>query len=777
MTHSLRDKKIPNFKRARAHRATWFWRGILVAAVTHSVLATADFSVDTESVWSELSQAIDLHAVPLEEFGKKIVEFDLPDHSLNSQSSEKMATPVVSTTQTVITGVQLPRNEMVPLVVVASPSENQFETDSDEDTVEVNDEAASSSVSFPSDVPQSEIIRVSRTFHGMIQESIRENVGPFSGQYLGSLATSEPLNGERLAELETTLLDETATDDGYALGEEVEQQAEATGLDPFKTYTVVNGKIHAVTPTQIARPTVAQVPEAVVLPSSQDARQQLFQASYGNADVESQPTKQLNSSVELSLPQEEVSKGLGQILSTNRSAALDQVSAQSERVTIQGKVNVPSGYAADKVVLRLAGTAFQVQTDSSGSFELRDVPRGTRFELLVWHIDGSLTRRLVPVTASGREKQIEITLQKTADVDSLASTFGLVQQMNQGGFCARVEADATSSLVGGQVVASAGRKNLHVHFFSEAGLPVASQSELSTDGRMCVFNVDESIVDVKVTLLNGARRQFVVHVEPSTFEHDLVFDLSESMYRRVSLMEPLDTQQVIELSAQNVQPDFGDKRLRDWLQGNDVPVWTRVSRFVLQSDAAYSVVRPNAEEVQFFPGGQEFVEVRMAPDVPGASWSRVIVSRDQLMTSAMLKQLESLKSRILQDRNELMSMAALDADAWDEIVAQHVDIPRLQSQTIGGLYVSVDPAGLGISEKDLLISVRDTWTGKEVCTVQTLRPSNEIKSGRYMRAACGASPGQYALIIESREGALVWSDVVRIRAGDVQTVTVLDPKF
>ncbi|MFZ9521198.1 MAG: hypothetical protein ACO3A4_12050, partial [Silvanigrellaceae bacterium] len=59
----------------------------------------------------------------------------------------------------------------------------------------------------------------------------------------------------------------------------------------------------------------------------------------------------------------------------------------------------------------------------------------------------------------------------------------------------------------------------------------------------------------------------------------------------------------------------------------------------------------------------------------------------------------------------------------------------------------------------------------------TLRAARDVKTTRYLRAVCGASPGQYSLIIESREGALLWADVVRIRPGDVQTVTVLDPKF
>ncbi|MEN9530178.1 MAG: hypothetical protein RI932_2051 [Pseudomonadota bacterium] len=785
--------------RTRARRSMWFWRGILVAAVTHSVLAAADFSVDVESVWSETGESISIHSPINSETPKKIVEFELNDNSRIAQvmvgdSAETLVSSTQSATSTTIldglkfSGTSLTRGERSPeseslAKVVAEPDADE----ADENNSDVADSKATvtSGIQFPEDVPTSEILRVSRTFHGMVQESMRQDPRMFSGQFAGTLVSSEPMSSEKLAELETTLLDESASsDDGYALGQEVD--SDFSSLDPFKTYTVVDGRIHAVTPTQVARPAAAlegsaeQAAPMQTRPMRSDdvaiqgAQPQKTSAATQSADARAASSA---SAVALELPRDEVSKGMSQVLANQSSAALDAASAGGERVSIQGRVSVPEGFARNKVVLRMAGTPFQVQTDASGAFELRDIPRGTRFELLVWHLDGSLTRRLVPVTASGREKTLEIVLQKVSDVDALAGSFGLLQHMNQGGFCARVDSQSPEALIGGRVFVAAGRKNLQAYFFSESGLPSSAQSELSSDGRFCVFNVDESLADVKITLVNGARRQFVVHVEPSTFEHDLVFDVSESIYRKVSLLEPLDTQQVFELSTQGVQPDFGDRRLRDWLNGTDVPVWTRVGRYLLQSDPAYSVVRPNGDDVQFFPGGQEFVELRVAPDVPGSLWSRVLLSRDDLMSNAILKQVERLGGRVYQDRDKPMSMAALDVDAWDELVGQNPDIPRLGVNATGGLYVSVDPSGLNARADDLVISVRDTWTGKDVCQVIPLRGSNEIKSTRFIRAVCGANPGQYALILETREGALLWSDVVRIRAGDVQTVTVFDPKF
>lgn len=770
MSSILKTQHICLRRRLGARRTTWFLRGILVAAVTHSFLAVADLSVEIENFSTDLGEPVDFH----EEFSphkeRKISEIELPDSSAWPGISVVSQQRPYASSSEILAGVQIQNSMSAAKIVRTKVIEvDVLQEKNRSGSSPSNVQSAEGKIHFPLDVPESEILRVSRTFHGMIQESLAAKSGPFSEEFLGSLATSEPMTGEKLAELETSLIDENPADEGYALGEELGWQAEVKGLDPFKTYTVVNGQIRAVTPTQVSRQTYA-APDFV--------QQRLGLQSQEAASMPtSTPLIRQEQTAELNMTQAEISKGLGEIMSTSSAAALDASGSRSDRVSVRGRVIVPSGFAPDKVILRLGGTAFQVQTDASGAFELRDVPRGTRFELLVWHMEGSLTRRLIPITASGREKSLDIHLQKLADVDSLAGAFGVVQQMNQGGFCAKIESHSAEELIGAQVEVSGMRRSLQTHFFSDASLPSSMQTELSSDGRICVFNIDESVVDVKVALVNGIRRQFVVHVEPSTFEHDLLFDVSESIYRRVSLMEPLDTQQVLELSAQGVFPEFGDRKLRDWIHRNDVPVWTQVSRFTMQSDPSYSMVRSDADSLYFFPGGQEFVEVRLAPDLPGAPLSRVILSRDSLLTESMLKQFGHLAQQSLQDRSQVMSIAALDADAWDDIVIQNPDLPTLHGKTTGGLYLSIDPEGLGFSAKDLVVSVRDTWTGKDVCSVQPLRSSTEIKSGRLLRAACGTSPGQYALIIESRDGALLWSDVVRVRSGDVQTVTVLDPKF
>jgi len=772
-----------------SRRANWFWRGVLVSAVANSFLAAADLTSHDQPVWVDSADTLELPSESLNVLPRRLTEVELKvdDIAQSLELTTVVEKPAVFEDVRILKDVSFGTKETIALPQVVAVPMAKDQNSIVELPKSFKDSSQLSAIRFPSDVPRSEILRVSRAFHGMVQETMRESGEVLSQRFVGSLAQTDGVTGEKLADLETTLFDEvTESEDAYSIGQDVDTEIETSGLDPFKTYTVVNGRVHAIVPKQSARGLTATAPQSESMPAAAAVvrSEQVVVAQSGSApkvmnrDALPESLDQSNAlNKAFELPPEQVNQELNKLTPPAKVAALDSSPSDSNRVTVRGRVVVPAGFAQDRTVLRMAGTAFQVQTDAAGLFELRDVPQYTRFELLVWNLDGGLTRRLVPVVASGREKSIEVTLQKTSDVDNLATSFSLIQQMNKGGFCARVENETPAALAGGQVFVTAGRKNLQAHFFSQNGLPNQTLTELSEDGRFCVFNVEDSVVDLKILLVNGTRRGFAVHVEPSTFEHDLIFDVSESMYRKVSLLEPLDNQQILQLSAQGVQPEFGDKRLKDWIFGNDVPVWTSVTRFIMQTDPAYALVRPTLEDVQYFPGGQELVEVRLAPDMPGAPWSRVLLSRDQLMTDQMMKQIENQKLRVYQDRAKSLMLPAVDAEVWSDIVAQYPDVSDISDRNFGGLYISISSLALGYSQEDLVVSVRDTWSGQDACKVVSLNNAKDIKSSRYLRTVCAAAPGQYALIVESREGALLWSDIARVRAGDVQTLTVLDPKF
>jgi len=776
---------------------TWFYRGVVVALIAHSWMAVGDLKLERGPVWSESVEVVELADMPLTEVKPLLAEFELEDNSSHwdgeapsTQSEQTVPVPSI----TVVEKVDTP--------TAGGPVQGDVDSRVAHESVVVVNESATSApsvaertpepsglsdipVEFPSDVPMSEVLRVSKTFQGLIQENLRSGPYVLAERFAGSVSFDSS-GSNTLAALETEEIDESEAELGFTIGQDVDETVETVGLDPFKTYTVVNGRIRAVSPAKIqqeyvsAESALSERAGSVVMqePSGQPQVAATSEASKGvrisnNAKGETPSTPSEDQAITLS--KEELDRGMAEVTPSSGVASLDASPAAAQYVTVSGTVRVPEGFARNKVVLRLAGTSYQVQTDAAGHFELRDVPKGTRFELLVWHLDGGLTRRLVPVSASGRDEALDLELVQTSYVDSLAKSFGLVQQMNLGGFCARVEVENPTVLVGASVYANTAKKNLSAHFFSEKGLPAMAQTELTPDGRFCVFNVDESLVDIRLVTLNGVRRQFVVHLEPSTFEHDLILDASQSFYRKVSLLEPLDTREVIELSVRGVQPEFGDKRLRNWIFGEDTPVWTKVSNYVLRSDESYAAVRPQPHDLQFFPGGQKFIEVKVAPDIPGAPWGRILVSRDELMTDGMLKRAKESGGRVYQDRKTPVSFAALDADAWEEITADNHDVPAIVNSDLGGLYLSIDTSALGRSSDEMEVSLRDTWSGESVCEIQRINAASTVKSSRFYRAACSAENGQYALIVQSQEGALLWSDVVRIRKGTVQTVTIMDP--
>lgn len=788
----------------KSAKTAWFWRCIFVSAVANSVGAAADFDVQSQHVWSGVQDNIDFHGdraltsmtaplhreIELPEAEEKAVQRPSSAGSNRSHlaADERVLSTIKGTAFQSTVRSAAPHSATAAATVRAPlRASTPVSSSASQTTGNLN---AHPLIVFPSEIPASEILRANKTFVGMVQESLRSSpVFPWVGQYVGTLGKADAVSAERLAELEALSLDGSDDSDlGYVVEHRVDAGEEKSGLDAAKTYTFINGHLHAVTPTQSAgRPMAsavlsargsasADVPTGSVFPSplTEQAGSPLTPAGAGRQSVPNQ--QQLADNKPFELPQEHVNQELNRMNAASGEAALSQ-SAEPDRVTVRGRVQLPSGFSKERTVLRMAGTGFQVQPDAAGVFELRDVPKNTRFEFLVWHLDGGLTRRLIPVVASGREKLVDVNLQRTSEIDLLSRSFGLTQQMNQSGFCARIENQSPTVLAGGQVSVTAGRQTFRSHYFSSNGLPDEGLSELSEDGRLCVFNIDQPLVDVKVELTNGARRQFVVHLEPSTFEHDLVFEMKEAFYRKVSLLEPIDSRQVLELAAQGVKPDFGDRRLRDWIFSSDVPVWTKVSRFLMQSDVAFSAVRPSDDDVQYFPGGQEIFELRLSPDQPGATPARVVLARDQVLTDTMLQQIARLRTHIFSDSAEPLTVPAIDSDAWEDIVSREPSVPPLKGQSLGGLYVSIDVAALGHKTKDLVVSVRDTWSGKDVCQFIPLEQSKDVQSTRFMRGVCAAPQGQYALIVENREGALLWSDIARVRVGDVHTITVLDPKF
>ena len=74
------------------------------------------------------------------------------------------------------------------------------------------------------------------------------------------------------------------------------------------------------------------------------------------------------------------------------SANLDE---SKSKISIRGKLLLPKDVNPARVNIRVAGTFWQFKADADGFFEISDLPKGSKFDLLFWDEENVLVRRLV----------------------------------------------------------------------------------------------------------------------------------------------------------------------------------------------------------------------------------------------------------------------------------------------------------------------------------------------------------------------------------------------
>ena len=459
------------------------------------------------------------------------------------------------------------------------------------------------------------------------------------------------------------------------------------------------------------------------------------------------------------------------------TSATQSSSEQNARlVSVHGHVTVPAGVDPSRVVLRMAGTPWQIQADREGFFEFRDIPLGSKFEVVVWHQDGSLNRRIVPLAATSTEREYQIELQRTDFVDSLAATFSSKQDMSLSGFCAQVTASKRILLEGAKVSLTGVAEFQGPFYYNNNNLPDAAQKELSQDGRFCVFNAKSNLVQINVQALNGMRRTFQVHLEPSTFEISLNFDLDSSVYRPVASLELIDSQASFEASTSGELLRFGDSHVRSWVQGQDSAIWNSVIGVNLLTDSSYApklLEARDSKEMQYFPAGQDLVEIGWSGDTPAAPKAHQLIARDDLYTPRMNAWLAKSGSThgILKDSKDALVLKFVDGDVIDDL-QQLVNYKTLLKDE-GAAFVSMNLAGLELDYTDVQLSLRDSWTGAAVSQFHFIPQPAGVKNPRLVRGFFSNIPqGQYTLLITDKKGALRWVDVVRSRPGSFQVLSI-----
>jgi hypothetical protein len=442
------------------------------------------------------------------------------------------------------------------------------------------------------------------------------------------------------------------------------------------------------------------------------------------------------------------------------------------RLAIRGKVVLPEGLSQNDVRIRVGGTDIEVTPDSAGFFEIPEIPRGSKFEFLVWDVSGKLVRRLVPVSASEAGREFEIPMALSKNVEAIAEAFGVQQDMMASGFCGRVSALDPSLVEGARVLVRSRGGVSEAKYYSVNGFPSSAQREMSSDGRTCAFNLTPGLNDVEVKLTNGTRRLFTIHTKTSSFESDFDFDMVGSVYRPVTASELVDFDEAVNAASRSATMVFGTPGMRNWYDGSRAATWTGVTAFSASGDKAYAgmTYEGKSGEWALFQKAEELVEVRAGKN-PDELSVFVLVGRDELRTPGMQSVVVSNgEGKVFREFSEAMKLRLLPFDALDEMM-RNTGLER--NAELGSAFIDIDLVSLGLSYPETRVAVRDAWTGEYVGRISYVTPQVGVSSPRYLRVWVTDLPlGQHTLIVSGKSGALHALQILRSRPGDFQIVTV-----
>ncbi len=438
----------------------------------------------------------------------------------------------------------------------------------------------------------------------------------------------------------------------------------------------------------------------------------------------------------------------------------------AKRATISGRVIAPVGTDFRNMKLRIGGTDIDISPDAEGFFQFSEMPLGARVEVIVWDEKERLNRRIVPVTVTSEQRDVEIVLENVAVVQDLARSFDSVQSVMQSGFCATLSAEFPIDLKGAKIFVRGGTETYSVKFFDQNGLPKREQTALDLSGKFCVFNVRHDLVDVDVALGNGRRRSFVIHTKPTTFENDIVLDVDRTMYKQVSQTELLNFDETVDSARRDSAFIFGSPGVRSWFDGQKSSTWARVSHAAVSSERLYAaiVLEKDAMEPQYFPVSQEFLEVRWGTGAESLN-GFALVSRSRLEADESV----FANRRVVVDKKNPIVLRMLDASVLDEMERS---TGTSFSRENGTAFVSVDLGSLGLDYADVRFAIRDTWTGQAIGQYSYV-PSLSGSNPRLVRFFVGNLPvGQHSFVISDKSGVIHWLDVVRSRPGALQVLSI-----
>lgn len=438
-----------------------------------------------------------------------------------------------------------------------------------------------------------------------------------------------------------------------------------------------------------------------------------------------------------------------------------------ERALVHGRVIVPDGFNPQDVVLRVAGTQLQVVADENGGFSVFGLPVGSRFELIVWDLDGELARRVLPVSVGRNSAPVEVALERAKDVEQVARAFGHPQDRMRSGFCGELTGLTPTELAGATVILSDPHAD-GPFFFNERGLPDASLKDASSDGRLCAFNVADELLEVEVTTLGNLRRRFVLATKSTTFDARARLEMREATYRPVAARELRDMQEVMNRADPAAPLAFASAVMNRWIFGDDAPLWAKVDSLSLRAERAYAPVplRPGQEEdLRYLPLGQELQEIAFDAGAEGAHAGFQLFPSGGVATGSHLQEKHLGEQRgavstVSTDPTSPLLLSTLSQANIDDL--ERLIAGASGDEATGSAFLSVTPPALGLEYGDVRLSLRNVMTNDRVGDFRFLEPAKGQKRPNFLRGIFTGLPrGQYTLVVTNAAGEVMWLDLIR----------------
>jgi hypothetical protein len=185
-------------------------------------------------------------------------------------------------------------------------------------------------------------------------------------------------------------------------------------------------------------------------------------------------------------------KALADEAQASREITLDRRQVQYDSLSIQvidDRSNPKMGriYPAANVDVRLVGTELKARTDATGHVTIRDVPRGSRFQIRLDDAAALLRPGLAEVES--KDGVTRIRMIRSFVFDALQNIIQSAQDMSRGSYCGIVvDAAAEDAPVSGvRIVLDVPHEG--PFYFNRYGFPDRSQPATGADGRFCYLNV------------------------------------------------------------------------------------------------------------------------------------------------------------------------------------------------------------------------------------------------------------------------------------------------